>query len=112
MVAYFVRPPYLLNRLCADMAHFRGTIQGNRGQASRLGDMQSGLVMHCNGWNSGIKIRAYFDKETNQDCFFVWSTGGSKASTSNRLLGVFSLDADGEHLFELGGIPFPGRVEA
>tara|TARA_R100000458_G_C8271387_1_gene246100 strand:- start:1266 stop:1472 length:207 start_codon:yes stop_codon:yes gene_type:complete len=68
--------------------------------------------MQCNGWNSGIKIRAYFDKETNQDCFLVWSTGGSNARTSNRLLGVFSLDEDGEHLFELGGIPFPGRVEA
>tara|TARA_R100001015_G_C4633828_1_gene199309 strand:- start:3246 stop:3512 length:267 start_codon:yes stop_codon:yes gene_type:complete len=86
------------------MAQYRGTIQGNRGEASRLGTKSSGLTMTSNGWESGIKVRAYFDAESNKDWFIVWSTGGSNARTGNRLLGVFTIDADGKHLFQLDGV--------
>lgn len=57
------------------MAQFRGTLKGNRGQASRLGSKQSGLSVTANGWNDGVRIEVqHID---GQDHFFVWRTGGS-----------------------------------
>ena len=100
MLANYLNP----DRPKGTMAQFRGTIQGNRGEASRLGTKSSGLVMTTNGWESGIKVRAYYDAESNKDWFVLWSTGGSNARTSNRLLGVFTLDEDGQHLFQLEGL--------
>ena len=35
------------------MARFYGTVQGRRGEASRLGDSKSGMRTTCRGWNLG-----------------------------------------------------------
>lgn len=59
------------------MAQFRGTVQGNRGEASRLGNKSSGLTVTCNGWNMGVKVVATYDNETDTDVFKVYKTGGS-----------------------------------
>ena len=83
------------------MAQYRGTIQGNRGETSRLGTKSSGLVSFINGWNAGIKVRAFYDKETNEACFIVWSTGGSNPMQSNKLLGVLT-PISGEYTFQTG----------
>lgn len=38
------------------MAHFRGTIQGNRGQASRLGSKDSGLRVEAQSWQGKVVV--------------------------------------------------------
>ena len=45
------------------MAHFRGTVQGNRAEASRLGTKNSGLVVTANGWEIGVDVRLGINKE-------------------------------------------------
>lgn len=58
------------------MARFRGTIQGNRGEASRLGTKGSGLGVTCNGWNGGVSV--YADVNTkDEDVFYIYATAGS-----------------------------------
>lgn len=57
------------------MAQFRATIKGQRGEASRLGSKQSGIVAEVNGWNKGIKI--YASHRDGKDVFEVYLTGGS-----------------------------------
>ena len=44
------------------MARFRGTVQGGRGEAHRLGHATSGLVTRANGWNASI-VTELFDKD-------------------------------------------------
>ena len=63
------------------MAQFRATIKGSRGVASRLGTKKSGIVCSVNGWNSGIRVEAFYDKDSGQDVFTVFETGGSNGST-------------------------------
>lgn len=74
------------------MAHFRGTLQGQRGEASRRGDKRTGLVGTVNGWNHGIKVYARCvtkmvdGEEVEVDEFLVYETGGSNAARSERLI--------------------------
>lgn len=60
------------------MAHFRATIKGNRGEASRLGSSASGISAAVNGWNQGIAVTAYAQNDT--DCFHISATGGSSGA--------------------------------
>ena len=62
------------------MAQFRGTVQGNRGQVSRLGSKSSGLVSTCEGYNKGIKVIAKHDH--GRDIFIVFETDGTNSSNS------------------------------
>ena len=71
------------------MAHFRGTVQGGRGEASRLGHANSGLQVTCNGWRLGIEIRAEYDAEINGDRFYIYQTGGSNGG-SRKLIAEIS----------------------
>lgn len=57
------------------MAHFRATIKGQRGEASRLGSAKSGIMAEINGWDRGIKV--YAEHKDGKDHFTVISTGGS-----------------------------------
>ena len=41
------------------MAHFRGTVQGNRGEASRLGSKKSGLQTTAASWQGDICVWLY-----------------------------------------------------
>ena len=38
------------------MAHFRGTIQGQRGQASRLGSKRTGFDAHIASWQGCVDV--------------------------------------------------------
>ncbi len=70
------------------MARFRGTINGSRGEASRLGTPGSGLTVNCNGWDIGIKCVAVPRMEgSDRDEIAVWLTGGSHGNFECRLLG-------------------------
>lgn len=41
------------------MAHFRATIQGQRGQASRLGGKDSGINAHIASWQGAVSVNLY-----------------------------------------------------
>lgn len=53
------------------MAHFRGTIQGQRGQASRLGSKQSGLTVEAQSWQGKVVVYLTHDDVTGKDMAFV-----------------------------------------
>lgn len=38
------------------MAHFRGIIQGQRGEASRLGSRRSGLTVNACSWQGQVHV--------------------------------------------------------
>lgn len=70
------------------MAHFRGTIKGQRGEASRLGSERSGIVATINGWDVGIRVES---RQVNgEDAFAVILTAGSNGSTSSHPTGTFT----------------------
>lgn len=72
------------------MAQFRGTLQGQAGEVSRIGSKSSGLWAEINGWTSGITVDASFDEEIG-DYFEVYGTTGSKGGWTNkvRLIGIW-----------------------
>lgn len=41
------------------MAHFRGTVQGGRTEASRLGHKSSGLRTVAASWQGAVEVRVY-----------------------------------------------------
>lgn len=41
------------------MGHFRGTIKGYRGEASRLGSERSGLTAHIASWRGAVSVHLY-----------------------------------------------------
>jgi len=53
------------------MAHFRGTLQGNRGRASRLGTKNGGLCVTAASWEGRVAVRLWYDEETRKDCCTV-----------------------------------------
>ena len=74
------------------MAQFRGVLQGNRGEASRLGHKSTGLVAIVNGWKGGVRVVAQWDEEAG-DTFDVYATGGSENHYGAGYIGT--VDADG-----------------
>ena len=78
------------------MGHFRGTIQGTRGQASRLGTQSSGLSSHMNGWSLGTYVELHYDKELDMDLVTIFITSGSNSHYSSKPLGTFFIE-DGEY---------------
>jgi len=53
------------------MSRFYGTVQGNRGEASRGGSKESGMVTWCASWEGAIYCCAYYDEETKRDVVLV-----------------------------------------
>ena len=59
------------------MAQFRGTVQGNRSETSRLGHKTTGLTTECNGWNIGVKCIARYNEKAGVDEIMIYETSGS-----------------------------------
>lgn len=57
------------------MAQYRATIQGQRGEASRLGNKKSGIGARVNGWHTGVAVSIEF--KDGKDVVTVYRTGGS-----------------------------------
>lgn len=55
------------------MAHFYGTVQGARGQASRLGHKNTGMQTICASHAGAVRCSAYVDSE-GVDCVVVHLT--------------------------------------
>lgn len=49
------------------MAHFYGTLQGQRGQASRCGSKSSGIESYTASWSGAVRCYAYVDENTGED---------------------------------------------
>ena len=73
------------------MAQFYADIQGNRGQATRMGTKESGLGGHIRGWHVGCRVYMQFNEETQQDECTIELTGGSSGFRSKRI-GTFTAD--------------------
>lgn len=74
------------------MAHFRATIQGQRGEASRLGSEKSGIMARVNGWTAGVRVDASVTID-REDRFYIFATRGSSPLSRDVLLGY--VDASG-----------------
>jgi hypothetical protein len=63
------------------MAHFYGTVRGNRGEASRTGSKASGMRVSANGWDIGATIELSHDPKTGKDTVVISITRGSHDSS-------------------------------
>ena len=70
------------------MAQYRATIDGRKGEVSRLGNKKSGLVAWVNGWRSGVSVVARFNEAKQEDEFVVYATGGSSGSHEAQFIGT------------------------
>lgn len=62
------------------MAHFYGSVQGNRGAASRTGSKASGLEALATGWGVGVKV--FVSEGPDGDTVRVFRTNGSNGYQS------------------------------
>jgi len=53
------------------MAHFYGTLQGGRGEASRLGHKSSGLRVCAASWQGSVRVYLEHDEKTGEDVAIV-----------------------------------------
>ena len=58
------------------VARFRGTVEGTRGGASRLGNAASGLRVTAHGWTTGVHVDMGVDKD-GHDMVRVYRSNGS-----------------------------------
>lgn len=63
------------------MSHFYGTLQGNRGEATRCGTKDSGMHTTCASWQGAVECYAYVDVQSGDDwvviTFNSWFGAGS-----------------------------------
>lgn len=63
------------------MAHFYGTLQGNRGKGTRCGGNSSGMVTYCASWQGAVRCSAYVNLD-GVDCVVVTLTQWQNAGAS------------------------------
>lgn len=85
------------------MARFIGYVEGNRGEASRLGSADSGIRAQAQGWNVGVKV--YGMDANGRDEFRVYATNGSTGGAPDTFIGVVRLNEAGRPTFESGDDP-------
>ena len=74
------------------MAQYRATIQGMRGEASRLGSKASGMYVTVDGWHVGVRIQA--NHMQGEDVLHVTLTGGSNRHVCDKSLGIIKVVND------------------
>lgn len=67
------------------MAHFYGTVQGARGEASRLGHPNTGLETMAASWEGCVRVRLEHDSATDTDTALVY-LDRHKGSGTHRVL--------------------------
>ena len=68
------------------MAHFYGTIRGQRGEASRLGGKASGLTVYAASWQGAVRVSLWYDSATDTDMADVKLTTHANGAGTERLL--------------------------
>jgi len=69
------------------MAHFYASMQGSRGEATRVGTKSSGLTAHVRGWDIGARVE--LSHEDGRDVVRVYRTGGSNNGGRSELVAEF-----------------------
>jgi hypothetical protein len=59
------------------MAHFYGSVRGQRGEVSRLGGPNTGLKTVAKGWDFGVEVQLVYDEKSKTDYAKVYQTKGS-----------------------------------
>ena len=77
----YCSPNWNEQRKVGSMAHFYAEIQGNRGEATRMGTKESGVLGHIRGWSVGAKVVCIYDDLSGKDIVRVFRTGGSNNSS-------------------------------
>ena len=75
------------------MSRFYASIQGNRGEATRMGGKGSGITGHIRGWDVGIRVIghvSYLLDEQDNDVFTVYLTFGSNGGGNDKIIGTFT----------------------
>jgi len=72
------------------MAQFYADIQGNRGEATRMGTKASGIEGHIRGWSVGARVVIQYNPATGKDDVFVYKTSGSNHSRQAELIAEFT----------------------
>lgn len=91
------------------MAHFRATIKGSRGKASRLGTEHSGIQAVVNGWFAGVEVDTciVFD---GSDTFEIYMTYGSSDECGHFYIGRV-VATDGGPRFDPAAVSPPQYLE-
>lgn len=72
------------------MARFIGRVQGQAGEATRLGSVDSGLRVNADGWDLGVRVSAWVTPHGDE--FRIYATGGSNGSEPDRLVAIVTRD--------------------
>lgn len=72
------------------MSHWYAEIQGSRGEASRMGTVQSGMWGHIRGWHVGAQVEMYTDGDGDRAA--VYATSGSAGGERNAIGSVHNVD--------------------
>ncbi|MGE0278325.1 MAG: hypothetical protein AB7R40_23260 [Nitrospiraceae bacterium] len=67
------------------MARFYASIQGARGEATRMGSVASGISGHIRGWDVGVRVEGV--SAEGVDAFNVFATFGSNGGGQDVYLG-------------------------
>ena len=73
------------------MAHFYGTVQGHRGEATRTGSKSSGMRATANSWSVGGEVKVHYDSALNVDVVSFYITRGSD-TTPTRIASFAIID--------------------
>lgn len=71
------------------ISQFRGIIQRARGEASRLGNKESGLRVHGDAWSIGASVSLHHDDVKDQDLVSIALTSGNNKHSPSIFLGSF-----------------------
>ena len=72
------------------MAHFYASIQGNKGEATRMGTKDSGIRGHIHGWDIGCEVLCTYNPRTDEDEVTIYLTSGSRGYHPKIHLGTFT----------------------
>lgn len=85
------------------MSHFYGTLNGNRGEATRRGNKESGMLTFCASWNGAIRCHAYVKRnERGEETDYVrismttWHGAGEVVLIYDGPIGKFHPDCLGD----------------
>ena len=78
------------------MAHFIGSVQGNRGAASRTAGKKSWISARAQGWHIGGEVSVNHDEKQGCDVVTFTLNGGSACRHSSKTVGAFTLGEDGQ----------------
>jgi len=72
------------------MSHFYGTLQGSRGEATRCGTKDSGIVTYAAGWNGAIRVVVWEEENVDRYTVSLTSWQGSGGSSLHLATGILS----------------------